>query len=157
MGAKTALLAFADGELRSALRGAVRPDPAEAIDLVRGVSDWLGFAVWEGGRLVRSLSVSPDAGVRENIGEPYDFELPYWAGEHPVGSAISGDRYPLPFHPLELGEEALRGLFGFIIEGLPDPRTSIRSTSACTASGSRTRPAGNRRTARPRWHERHSR
>jgi hypothetical protein len=25
--------------------------------------------------------------------------------------------YPLPFHPLELGEEALRALFGFIIEG----------------------------------------
>jgi hypothetical protein len=27
----------------------------------------------------------------------------------------------LPFHPLELGEEALRGLFGFVVEGRPDP------------------------------------
>jgi hypothetical protein len=29
--------------------------------------------------------------------------------------------YPLPFHPLALGEEALRALFGFVIEGRPDP------------------------------------
>ncbi len=27
----------------------------------------------------------------------------------------------LPFHPLELGEVALSALFGFVIEGLPDP------------------------------------
>jgi hypothetical protein len=27
--------------------------------------------------------------------------------------------YPLPFHPLELGEEALRALLGFVLEGLP--------------------------------------
>lgn len=31
------------------------------------------------------------------------------------------DPYPLPFHPLELGEEALWALFGFILEGRPDP------------------------------------
>jgi hypothetical protein len=28
--------------------------------------------------------------------------------------------YPLPFHPLELGEEALRVLFGFVIERRPE-------------------------------------
>jgi len=27
----------------------------------------------------------------------------------------------LPFHPLELGEEALRALFGFVLEGYPLP------------------------------------
>jgi hypothetical protein len=27
--------------------------------------------------------------------------------------------YPFPFHPLELGEEALRALFGFVLEGAP--------------------------------------
>nr|WP_244282455.1 hypothetical protein [Micromonospora chersina] len=37
--------------------------------------EWLGFAVWEDGELVRSLTLSPDAGIRENTGEPYDFEL----------------------------------------------------------------------------------
>jgi hypothetical protein len=35
MGAKTALLAFTDGDLRPTLSGAVRSDPAEVIDRVR--------------------------------------------------------------------------------------------------------------------------
>nr|WP_239314193.1 hypothetical protein [Plantactinospora mayteni] len=88
---------------------------------MHSVSDWLCFAVWENGELVRSLSLSPDAGIGENIGEPYDFELPYWAGEHPVKPMFSEGPYPLPFHPLDLGEQALRALFGFVIEGRPDP------------------------------------
>ncbi|MFF3066949.1 DUF6928 family protein [Kitasatospora sp. NPDC057936] len=29
--------------------------------------------------------------------------------------------YPLPFHPLEMGEDALRALCGFVLEGLPAP------------------------------------
>jgi hypothetical protein len=191
MGAKTALLAFSEGDLRPALRGAVRSDPAEVTGLVRAlhpgyavtpirggslgdhihppddtsyatilagaelfcdsrlicdppselpaalrraggdrriimhgmhsVSDWLCFAVWENGDLVRSLSVSPDGGIAENIGEPYGFELPYWAGEHPVEPMVPADPYPLPFHPLDLGEEALRAFFGFVLEGRPGP------------------------------------
>ncbi|WP_405115983.1 hypothetical protein OG559_14525 [Micromonospora sp. NBC_01405] len=194
MGAKTSLLAFTDGELPLALRGATPCDPAEAEELVRwahpeyevsragdgtlfdrpyppddityaavlagaellcdrrlvldrpsalpehlhaagagrrivmhgmhSVVDWLCFAVWEDGELVRSLSLSPHGGIEENIGEPYDFELPFWAGEHPVepvpGLPERGP-YPFPFHPLELGEEALRALFGFAIEGQPEP------------------------------------
>ncbi|MEU9022080.1 hypothetical protein [Actinomadura sp. NPDC048394] len=86
---------------------------------MHSVVDWLAFAVWEDGRLVRSLSLSPDNGVIENIGEPFPFEAPYWAGEHPVPyePEWSEEPYPLPFHPLELGEEALRGLLGFVLEG----------------------------------------
>ncbi|GAA1421963.1 DUF6928 family protein [Catellatospora coxensis] len=192
MGAKTALLAFADGDVRAALRGAAPAGQAEAERAVRrihpghqvefddettldatypaddvtnvtvlagaeifcdrrlvldrpselpehvlalgagrrivmhgmhSVVDWLCFAVWEDGRLVRSLSLSPDSGIMENIGEPYAFELPYWAGEHPVEPWPGEDDepYPLPFHPLELGEEALRELFGFVLEGYPEP------------------------------------
>lgn len=192
MGAKTALLAYSDGDIRPALLGATRAELAEVEELVRrmhpgydvapdsdnslldgtypdddityatvlagaellcdrrfmldrpselpdhlraagvgrriilhgmhSVVDWLGFAVWEDGQLIRSLSLSPDGGIEENIGDPYDFELPYWAGEHPVKSSLLGRRpYPLPFHPLDLGEVALRALFGFIIEGRPDP------------------------------------
>ncbi len=194
MGAKTALLAFSDGDIRPALRGATRAELAETQAMVQqvhpgytvvpaddgtlwddtyppddityatvlagaelfcdrrlvldrpshlpehlvrlgagrriimhgmhSVSDWLCFAVWENGALVRSLSLSPDGGIAENIGEPYAFEQPYWAGEHPVepvpGWPTQGP-YPLPFHPLDLGEVALRALFGFIIEGYPDP------------------------------------
>jgi len=186
-GAKTALLAFADGDLRPALLGATRSERAEVERLVRqlypgylvasaddgrlsddlyppddityatvlagaellcdrrlvldypselpehlrnagagrriimhgmhSVVDWFCFAVWEDGRLVRSLSLSPGSGIRENIGEPYDFEVPYWAGEHSVPGWPDWQPYPLPFHPLELGEEALRALFGFVVEG----------------------------------------
>jgi hypothetical protein len=90
---------------------------------MHSVVDWLCFAVWEDGRLVRSLSLSPDSGIIEDIGERYPFELPYWAGEHPVEPWPDEDDepYPLPFHPLELGEDALRALFGFVQEGMPDP------------------------------------
>jgi hypothetical protein len=186
-GAKTALLAFADGDLRPALLGATRSERAEVERLVRqlypgylvasaddgtlsddlyppddityatvlagaellcdrrlvldypselpehlrnagagrriimhgmhSVVDWLCFAVWEDGRLVRSLSLSPGSGIRENIGEPYEFEVPYWAGEHSVPGWPDWQPYPLPFHALELGEEALRALFGFVVEG----------------------------------------
>jgi hypothetical protein len=194
MGAKTGLLAFADGDIRPALAAGTRPDRATTEALVRqahpgclvdaagdstlidsvyppddityatslpgldlfcarqfmvdqpsalpehlremaagrrivqhsmhSVVDSLAFAVWEDGTLVRSLSLSPDGGILEDIGEPYEFELPFWAGEHPV--ELAPDRgaqepYPLPFHPLELGEEALRALFGFVMEGGPQP------------------------------------
>jgi hypothetical protein len=91
---------------------------------MHSVVDALTFAVWEDGELVRSLSVSPDSGVVENIGSPYDFEVPYWAGAHPVEPWPDGDDpepYPLPFHPLELGEEALRALVGFVLEGHAHP------------------------------------
>lgn len=32
-----------------------------------------------------------------------------------------GKPYPLSFHPLELAEDALRHLFGFVYEGAPEP------------------------------------
>ncbi|WP_433329829.1 DUF6928 family protein [Spirillospora sp. CA-294931] len=45
---------------------------------------------------------------------PCPLKTPYWAGEYPVhqDAVTAGERYPLPFHPLELGEEALRSPFG---------------------------------------------
>lgn len=93
---------------------------------MHSVVDWLAFAVWEDGRLVRSLSLSPDGGVEEDLGEPLPFEAPYLAGERAVDAAPwPGEEprpYPLPFHPLELGEDALRALCGFVLEGVPDPR-----------------------------------
>ncbi|TDD95346.1 DUF6928 family protein [Actinomadura rubrisoli] len=90
---------------------------------MHSVVDWLAFAVWEDGRLIRSLSLSPDSGVMENIGDPFPFEAAYWAGEHPVADdpGWSDEPYALPFHPLDLGEDALRALLGFILEGEPEP------------------------------------
>jgi hypothetical protein len=37
-----------------------------------------------------------------------------------VDPAVEPDGCPLPFHPLELGEEALREFFGFQLEGFVD-------------------------------------
>jgi hypothetical protein len=85
---------------------------------MHSVVDWFAYAIWTGeGTLRRALSLSPDSGVMENIGPPLPFEEPYWAGEHPVDDEEDEDRYPLPFHPLELAEDALRALFGFVYEG----------------------------------------
>lgn len=75
-------------------------------------ADALVFAMWSGGEMVRALSLNPDAGIIEDWGKRLDFELPFWNGEHPVGS-----RYALPFHPIDLGNEVLRNFFGFILEG----------------------------------------
>ena len=86
---------------------------------MHSVVDWFGYAQWSSGTLVRSLSVSPDRGVQEDIGPRLAFEDPYWAGAHPVASGEDedGGTYPLPFHPLDLGEAALKALFGYEIEG----------------------------------------
>jgi hypothetical protein len=90
---------------------------------MHSVVDWLSYATWSDGALVRSLNLSPDGGIIENIGEPLPFEAPYWAGQHPVAPMGGTDEgpYPLPFHPLDLGQSALRHLFGFVTDGPHHP------------------------------------
>jgi hypothetical protein len=91
---------------------------------MHSVVDWFAFAVWEEGRLQRSLSLSPDSGIIEDIGQRLAFELPYWAGDHPaVDPGDDPSDYPFAFHPLEMGEAALGALFGYHLEGLIDDRT----------------------------------
>jgi hypothetical protein len=51
---------------------------------MHSVVDWFAFAVWQDGRLKRSLSLSPDSGVLEDIGAKLPFEEPYWSGKHPA-------------------------------------------------------------------------
>jgi hypothetical protein len=90
---------------------------------MHSVVDWFAFAVWKEGQLQRAFSAAPDHGVIEDIGEPLAFEQPFLRGDHPaVDPADEPGGYPLPFHPLEMGEAALGALFGFQLEGLPDPR-----------------------------------
>lgn len=84
---------------------------------MHSVVDWFAYALWSGGTLLRSLSVSPDSGILEDIGPHLLFEEPYWSGQHPVGDEEEEDTYPLPFHPLELGDAALMELFGYQLEG----------------------------------------
>jgi hypothetical protein len=79
--------------------------------------DWFAFGKWgESGYLERSLSLAPNRGLIENVGSPLPFEQAYWAGERRLG-----DRYPLPFHPLDLAERVLRSLFGFNYDGPVNP------------------------------------
>lgn len=79
--------------------------------------DWFAFAQWSDGKLVRSLSLSRDSGIIEDVGAKLPFEQAYWAGEHPADDPEEDDTYPLPFHPLNLGETALNALFGYQLEG----------------------------------------
>ena len=89
---------------------------------MHSVVDWFAYAVWMDGKLQRSLSLSPDSGVLENIGDRLPFEQPYWAGGHPAVDPSEDEAgYPFVFHPLELGEAALAALFGYQLEGMIDP------------------------------------
>jgi hypothetical protein len=87
---------------------------------MHSVVDWFAYAVWEKGQLQRSLSLSPDSGILEDIGSRRRFEEPYWSGQHPAVDPEEASDYPFPFHPLELGEAALLDLFGYQLEGTGD-------------------------------------
>ena len=87
---------------------------------MHSVVDWFAYAIWHDGKLQRSLSLSPDRGLIEDIGARLPFEEPYWAGHHPAFPLEAEESgYPFPFHPLELGEAALLNLFGYQLEGDP--------------------------------------
>lgn len=91
---------------------------------MHSVVDWFAFAVWRNGKLERSLSLSPDSGIVEDIGQRLSFEVPYWDGAHPAIDPEDMEEgepaYPFPFHPLELGEAALAEFFGYQLEGYVD-------------------------------------
>lgn len=84
---------------------------------MHSVVDWFAYAIWKDGKLTRALSLSPDSGILENIGQPLPFETSYWRGDHALEREPDEPPYPLPFHPLELAEDALLTLFGFQYEG----------------------------------------
>ncbi|WP_415894160.1 DUF6928 family protein [Neptuniibacter sp. PT8_73] len=89
---------------------------------MHSVVDWFAFATWKEGQLTRALSLSPDSGILEDIGEKLPFELEYWKGKHPALDPEEEDEfdYPFSFHPLELGEAALQEFFGYQLEGFID-------------------------------------
>lgn len=68
-------------------------------------TDWCAFAQWTDGGLVRSLSLAPDDGVAENLGDLLPFEAPFWAGD-------------IDLDAMALGEEALHAFFGFRLAGM---------------------------------------
>jgi hypothetical protein len=130
------------------------------------VVDWFACAIWEGGKLVRSLSLSPDSGILEDIGPRRPFEEPYWAGKYPAidpaDQEDGEDAYPFPFHPLELGEAALLDFFGYQIEGPVDDtqleaeeiglmRFKRSKTSHVLASGSSGEPSNETGARKKAW------
>src|SRR5262249_39701632 len=65
---------------------------------MHSVVDWFAFALWSNRKLVRSLSLSPDSGIIEDIGQRLSFEEPYWSGQHPaVDDEEEENFYPFPF------------------------------------------------------------
>jgi hypothetical protein len=98
--------------------------PMLYLHAMHSVVDWFAFAIWKDRRLIRSLSLSPESGIIEDIGERLPFEIAYWSGDHPaveLQDEEDGEQpYPFPFHPLELGEAALKEFFGYQLEGLLD-------------------------------------
>lgn len=90
------------------------------VHATHSVVDWYAISQWKQGELGRSLSLSPDNGIIENIGEPLSFEAPFWDGEFAMDDE---DEYPLPFHPLDLSEVALAATVGFGFGG--DPSTWV--------------------------------
>jgi len=87
---------------------------------MHSVVDWFAYATWANGKLVRSLSLSPDSGIMEDLGQRLPFEEPYWSGAHPAVDDEEEETYPFPFHPLDLGEAALKDRFGYQLEGYID-------------------------------------
>lgn len=94
------------------------PGSTVYLHVMQSVVDHFAYAIWEKGELVRSLSLCPDKGILEDIGLPRAFEEPYWSGHHPLPEEAGCDPYPLPFHPLDMGEAALLWLFGYQLEGV---------------------------------------
>lgn len=93
---------------------------------MHSVVDFFAFSVRKGGVVVRSFSCSPDNGIMEDLGARLPFEAPFWAGKHPADdpedlAEPDYEPYPLPFHPLDLGEAALAEFFGYQLEGFVDP------------------------------------
>ena len=92
------------------------------VHAMHSVVDWFAYGIWKDGSLKRALSLSPDSGVIEDIGDKLPFEEPYWGGKYPIDDFEDEDfEYPFDFHPLEFGESALLHLFGYCCEG---PRES---------------------------------
>ncbi len=93
---------------------------------MHSASDSVQFAIWNDRHLVRALGIDGTNGVVQDVGEPLGFEGPYWAGERPhQPTALFGppgpNPFPTGFHPQSLGNEAMRALFGFILEGRHQP------------------------------------
>jgi Family of unknown function (DUF6928) len=121
------------------------------VHAMHSVVDWTAFATWgPDGSLRRSLSVSGgDGEILEDLGDRLPFEEPFWAGDLPAVEDDDDD-YPFPFHPLELGEAALRHLFGFVLEGYDGMEAVVVDPFDVALAGFRVTPSRRSRLFRRR-------
>ncbi|MGD1926344.1 MAG: hypothetical protein ACFB03_19480 [Paracoccaceae bacterium] len=89
------------------------------VHATHSIVDWCAFSFWQNGELIRALSLAPDSGIIEDIGDRLPFEVPYWNGAHALEDEDGEEPYPLPFHPLDLSASALLDVLGFQFEGRP--------------------------------------
>lgn len=86
------------------------------LHVMSGADGGFAYGIWQDGKLSRSLSLAPETGIIEELGERQAFELGYWAGQH-ADSVVLRENAPLLFHPTDLGEAALFEFFGYQLEG----------------------------------------
>lgn len=105
---------------------------------MHSVVDWLAFAVWDDGRLVRSLSLSPDSGIIENIGEPLPFDCPTGpATARPTSSPGPARRKsptPCPFTHWTWAKTRCVRSAASSRKAVRSPMMSTRRPSSCTDS-----------------------
>ena len=69
------------------------------------------------GGTVREVMLVAEQGVIVDEGEHLDFERPFWAGEQDPDGAFAVVNGPeMPFDVIDFGQEALRALFGFVVD-----------------------------------------
>lgn len=118
-----------------------------ALCAMHSADDSFSYAVWEDGVLTRSLSIalsSPDR-IIEDIGEPLEFERPFWARRRQYLDSYPGT---LGFHPLDMGEQALRSLFGFVLEGMTSEPCDLDAAQIAMLGYRVTDPTGAGQAAR---------
>lgn len=93
---------------------AITEVPAATVLIADPAGSLGSFARWERGELRREFTATP-VQIVADTGLPFLFEGPFWSGEHPLHYApgVPVDPLALPFHPLELAEEANRSWLGF--------------------------------------------
>ncbi|MBJ8344201.1 hypothetical protein [Antrihabitans sp. YC2-6] len=82
---------------------------------------WGAFSLWEQGKLRRSFSATT-INILEDEGLPLVWEMPYWAGEHPIDHVpgILPDPQSLPFDPQDFADEGNERSLGFRYRHSPE-------------------------------------
>lgn len=121
----TALVCGQDLRELTDLGSAVAPVAGDRTTIrlqINGATESVGLEILgPGGLDVRDLVLVTDAGVVADEGDRLDFELPFWSGAHdPDGAYATVNGPEMPFDVIDFGQQALRTLFGFVVDSHTD-------------------------------------